>query len=71
MPLYEYRCRTCDDTFQLLRSVDAADTGVTCPGGHADTVRALSLVAPVRHSTAGAPAPVTGGGCCGGGGCCN
>jgi putative FmdB family regulatory protein len=70
MPLYEYRCRTCNDSFQLLRSVSAADEAATCPGGHDDTVRALSLIARLRHSGP-APAPVTGSGGCCGGGCCS
>lgn len=65
MPLYEYRCRVCDVGFQLLRTVRAADEPAACPAGHDDTVRALSLVAPVRR--AGTPATaMAGSGCCGG-----
>jgi putative FmdB family regulatory protein len=65
MPLYEYRCRACDTPFQLLRAVRSADEPAACPDGHADTVRALSLVAPVRRAEA-AVTPAGGGGCCGG-----
>jgi putative FmdB family regulatory protein len=65
MPLYEYRCRSCDTSFQLLRSVRSADEPAACPDGHTDSVRALSLVAPVRRAE-GAVARTTGGGCCGG-----
>lgn len=65
MPLYEYRCRSCDTSFQLLRAVRSADEPAACPDGHTDSVRALSLVAPVRRAE-GAVAPATGGGCCGG-----
>ena len=65
MPLYEYRCRICDTTFQLLRAVRSADEPAACPDGHTDSVRALSLVAPVRRAE-GAVAPAAGGGCCGG-----
>lgn len=70
MPLYEYRCRTCDDTFELLRAVGAADDHAPCPAGHGDTVRALSLVAPRRGGGTTPVAAPAAGGCCGGG-CCN
>lgn len=65
MPLYEFRCRVCDVSFQLLRAVGAADDTASCPAGHDETVRALSLVAPIRAG--GGSAPATAGGCCGGG----
>jgi putative FmdB family regulatory protein len=65
MPLYEFRCRVCESSFQLLRSIGTADEPAACPAGHADTVRALSLVAPVRRPGTMA-APAAGGGCCGG-----
>jgi putative FmdB family regulatory protein len=65
MPLYEYRCRVCYTSFQLLRAVKAADDPAPCPSGHSDVVRALSLVAPVRRGGVMA-APASGGGCCGG-----
>lgn len=63
MPLYEYRCRTCDRSFDLLRPVRDADESAECPGGHDDTVRALSLVAPAVR---GRQPVASGGGCCGG-----
>ena len=66
MPLYEYRCRTCDDVFELRRPMDESSAPADCPAGHAETVRLLSMFA-----SAGAAAPTTapgpGGGCCGGG----
>jgi putative FmdB family regulatory protein len=65
MPLYEFRCRVCQSSFQLLRTIGTADAPAACPIGHTDTVRALSLVAPVRRTDAPG-APATGGGCCGG-----
>lgn len=65
MPLYEYRCRVCDTSFQLLRAVGSADDPAPCPAGHTDAVRALSLVAPVRRGEV-MTAPASGGGCCGG-----
>ncbi|MFG2991280.1 zinc ribbon domain-containing protein [Streptomyces sp. NPDC048257] len=71
MPRYEFRCRTCDDTFEVSRPMAESSAPADCPAGHADTVKLLSAVA-VGGSNSGAPAPAMGGGgggCCGGGGC--
>ena len=74
MPRYEYRCRECEHTFELTRSMSASGDPAPCPYGHADTVKLLSTIAVTGRSAAGpatrAQAPVrSGGGCCGGG-CC-
>ncbi|GAA3381635.1 hypothetical protein GCM10017750_44620 [Streptomyces racemochromogenes] len=69
MPRYEYRCRTCDDTFEVSRPMAESSAPADCPAGHADTVKLLSAVAVGGTSSAPAPAPAAGGGCCGGGGC--
>ncbi|WP_330267248.1 zinc ribbon domain-containing protein [Streptomyces griseorubiginosus] len=72
MPRYEYRCRTCGDTFELSRPMAESSAPADCPAGHDDTVKLLSTVAVGGTSTAAsAPAPQGGGGggCCGGG-CC-
>ncbi|MFF6882070.1 zinc ribbon domain-containing protein [Streptomyces sp. NPDC012421] len=72
MPRYEYRCRTCGDTFELSRPMAESSAPAACPAGHDDTVKLLSAVAVGGTATAG-PAPGGsgggGGGCCGGG-CC-
>ncbi|MFF4171844.1 zinc ribbon domain-containing protein [Streptomyces sp. NPDC001744] len=70
MPRYEYRCRTCGDTFELSRPMAESSAPAACPAGHDDTVKLLSAVA-VGGSGSGAAAPAQGGGggCCGGG-CC-
>lgn len=67
MPRYDYRCRACGDTFEVTRSMTAADS-VACPSGHDDTVKLLSTVALTGRGGAAA-APASGGGG-GGGGCC-
>ncbi|HZA77735.1 MAG TPA: zinc ribbon domain-containing protein [Acidimicrobiales bacterium] len=64
MPLYDYRCRSCGDTFELRRSMAESDTLAPCPQGHRDTVKLLPLVA--VGGRASASAPTAGGGCCGG-----
>ena len=45
MAVYEYRCRTCDDLFELRRPMSESDAPAECPHGHADTVRLLSVFA--------------------------
>jgi putative FmdB family regulatory protein len=75
VPRYEYRCRECDHTFELTRSMSASGEPAPCPYGHDDTVKLLSTVAFTGarggSTAAKAPAPVrTGGGGCCGGGCC-
>ena len=72
MPRYEYRCRTCDDTFEMSRPMAESSAPADCPAGHADTVKLLSTVAVGGSASAPAPGPRGrrgGGGCCGGGGC--
>ncbi|MER5981575.1 zinc ribbon domain-containing protein [Streptomyces sp. NPDC079020] len=66
MPRYEFRCRTCGDTFELSRPMAESSDPAACPAGHDDTVKLLSAVA-----VGGSAAPsASGGGGGGGGGCC-
>lgn len=65
MPIYEFRCRQCGDTFEVNRPMSAATDPADCPVGHGDTVKLLTTVG----VNTGASAPAAGGGCCGGG-CC-
>ncbi|WP_093908126.1 zinc ribbon domain-containing protein [Streptomyces sp. cf386] len=72
MPRYEYRCRSCGDTFELSRPMAESSDPASCPAGHEDTVKLLSTVAVGGTASAPAaprPAGGGGGGCCGGG-CC-
>ncbi|WP_298328213.1 zinc ribbon domain-containing protein [Haloactinopolyspora sp.] len=61
MPTYEYRCRSCGDTFQLSRPMSQSGAPARCPTGHDDTVKLLTTVG--LSGSAGEPAA---GGCCGG-----
>ncbi len=45
MPRYEYRCRSCQATFELDRPMAQSAAPVACPDGHGDTVKLLSTVA--------------------------
>jgi putative FmdB family regulatory protein len=66
MALYEFRCRTCDDVFEVRRPMTEAAASAVCPDGHTDTVKLLSVFARTGASGAVASMPA-GGGCCGGG----
>jgi putative FmdB family regulatory protein len=75
VPRYDYRCRTCDATFEVRRSMSESDLPVPCPAGHAETVKRLPVVALGGRATAGpggafaagaGSMPSAGGGCCGG-----
>ncbi|MEU6989289.1 zinc ribbon domain-containing protein [Streptomyces sp. NPDC046465] len=71
MPRYEYRCRSCGDTFEVTRPMAESAEPAVCPDGHEDTVKLLSAVAVGGSASASAPrgGGGGGGGCCGGG-CC-
>jgi putative FmdB family regulatory protein len=71
VPLYEYRCPICDDTFEARRPMAEASDPIDCPQGHAGSRRLLSVFASVGAAGAAAPAASStprpsGGGCCGG-----
>jgi putative FmdB family regulatory protein len=71
MPVYEYRCRSCDDVFELSRPMSQSSDPASCPQGHPDAVKLLSRVLvmsgrPGAGPSAG-PTMASGGGCCGGG----
>jgi putative FmdB family regulatory protein len=70
MPLYDYRCTTCQTVYEVRRPMAEADAPAACPQGHQGAVRLL----PVFATTGSAEEPVGGmcgapvaGGC--GGGC--
>jgi putative FmdB family regulatory protein len=66
MPRYDFRCPTCDETFEVSRPMAESDAPVTCSRGHEGAKRQLAVFA----ATGVASAPVASGGCCGVG-CCS
>jgi putative FmdB family regulatory protein len=54
--LYEYRCRDCDERFELRRTFDDADAPATCSSGHDSAVRLLPVFASVGRAGAGSSA---------------
>lgn len=69
MPIYEFRCRECGSTFTESRSMSDSDAAASCPAGHADTTRLLTIGAVAGAATDGSSSGTGSGGCCGGG-CC-
>jgi len=71
VPVYEYKCVDCDDVFEQRRSMAEADAPVSCPEGHTDVRRLLSVFAAGGRADAGGstlpaaapPARGCGGGC--------
>ncbi len=70
MPLYEYYCRRCQARFELLRPLSRMDEPATCPEGHANGRRVLSMFAAQSRGSDGEISSV-GSGCagCAGGTC--
>jgi putative FmdB family regulatory protein len=73
MPLYEYRCRSCDERFEVLQRVgEGAETAV-CPacGGHEidKQLSTFATAAPATGASAQEFSSCAPGGCCGGGAC--
>jgi putative FmdB family regulatory protein len=70
MPLYEFRCKTCDAIFEERRPMASVDDPARCPQGHDSVVRLLSVFASVGGAPERqAPAPRNVGGCGSGCGC--
>ncbi|MGH8011447.1 MAG: FmdB family zinc ribbon protein [Candidatus Binataceae bacterium] len=67
MPIYEYRCDDCANSFETLVRTGHEDHA-DCPACHGVNLsRELSVFASAR-ADASSPAPAArGGGCCGGG----
>ena len=66
MARYEYRCKVCDDRFEIRRPMSEADAPTVCPSGHREVARLLSVFASVGGSGSGAPAPAMSGRATGG-----
>ncbi|MBC8364932.1 MAG: zinc ribbon domain-containing protein [Actinobacteria bacterium] len=69
MPLYDYRCATCDSTFEVRRPMSESGEPTTCPAGHEGARRLLSVFAAVGGADQGEPASTARG--CGGACACH
>ena len=75
MPLYEYKCLDCSETFQLRRTFDKATAVAECPSCTSERTRKLlaefmmlSGSGSMKSLDTASPSgdPMMGGGCCGG-----
>ncbi len=73
MPIYEYACKQCGKTVQLLQKMGAQAAGTPCPACGEDALaKKLSVPSPAQMAQGAAPAcPMPArqgacGGCCGG-----
>ncbi|MEK7407910.1 MAG: zinc ribbon domain-containing protein [Acidobacteriota bacterium] len=56
MPLYEYRCSTCGQVFELLRRFSDADRDLVCPQCQSEEIeRLLSAFASTAGGCASRP----------------
>jgi putative FmdB family regulatory protein len=49
MPIYEYKCPQCGETFELRRPMSQATDPAQCPSCKIDAPRAISRLARVSH----------------------
>ena len=69
MPLYEYICNTCRNSFEKLRQFSQIDEPAPCPDCGSDSERQLSVFMSFSTDSSGQTSAIAGGGgCCGGGG---
>ena len=70
MPIYEYWCPECRETFEKLRAMNSKDSEVSCPRCGSAVKKMFSVVALVGSKAGDADYRPAGGGCgCGGAGC--
>ena len=58
MPIYEYRCSSCNGQFELLRPMSRADEDASCPTCHNGSHKLLSTFASFSMENNGIPMPV-------------
>jgi len=70
MPIYEYRCESCAERFEILTRFAERDTAQVCPACESTRTRVLVssfAVTGGEMSASDFAAQPSGGGCCGGG----
>lgn len=61
MPIYEYRCKQCDEQFEMIRPMGDTGKGLACPECGARRPEKLPTTF-AAHGGSG-KSPATGGGC--------
>jgi putative FmdB family regulatory protein len=71
MPIYEYRCESCADSFEVLTSFAERDRAQACPACSSTRTKVLvstfATTGQADAMTADMDFSSAGGGCCGGG----
>jgi len=61
MPIYEYRCRKCDETFEVMQKVSEDNRDLQCPKCHTDRPeRLLSSFCAGSAKSGGSPSRASG-----------
>ena len=64
MPLYEYRCRQCEESFEILQRIGAGAEGLVCPKcGASKLSKQVSTFAASSSGASTSTAPAVAPGC--------
>ncbi|MBK8230708.1 MAG: zinc ribbon domain-containing protein [Candidatus Eisenbacteria bacterium] len=63
MPFYEYRCKTCNEVWAVMRGVALRDEPIECPECRGEGERILSAFSTVGSSARAAGGADPGGSC--------
>ena len=63
MPIYEYRCSSCNSKFELLRGLSKASEGTECPRCHSPAERILSTFSSLSRDESGQTSSIGGSSC--------
>ncbi|HXY74586.1 MAG TPA: zinc ribbon domain-containing protein [Dehalococcoidales bacterium] len=66
MPIYEYNCESCNNTFELMRPISKSAEPATCPNCKGKSKRVISKFACFTKTASGATIPMSGTGGCSG-----
>ncbi|MFC1899816.1 FmdB family zinc ribbon protein [Chloroflexota bacterium] len=66
MPIYEYYCPTCQDKFELLRSMSSITEDTMCPKCNSKGQKVFSICASFSKGSDGVSASIGGSGKCAG-----
>jgi putative FmdB family regulatory protein len=57
MPLYEYRCQACGDTFETIRGINDKDADIECPKcGEKKAEKLISACCTIKGASSGSTA---------------
>lgn len=51
MPFYDYKCTTCEDTFEVFLPTLVSQKQILCPQGHNSVVKLLPLISIAKQNS--------------------